>query len=79
MRVTEDMTTEGGALLATLADFTGLDDTGILVTQDGEHVIIEVDSTAYPSKKIRLTPDDAGDLACLIIRRASEARHGVPA
>jgi hypothetical protein len=69
------MTTEGGGALILLADFLGQDDTGIKVTTDGYgDVKIEVDSTAYPSKSIRVDPDTADELAQLIHLRAAEAR-----
>lgn len=75
MRVTEDMTTEGGSPLILLADFLGQDDTGVKVTTDGcGDVKIEVDSTAYPSKSILVDPDTADELAQLIHLRAAEAR-----
>lgn len=76
MRVTEDMTTEGGEPMLRLADFIGLDDVGIRVTQadaDG-HVKIVVNSTAWPNESIWLDPDDADQVADLIKVRAAEAR-----
>jgi hypothetical protein len=77
MRVTESMTIESGAPLSELADFIGLDDVGVQVTADFFGCVkIKVDSTAYPSKVIRLEPDDADALADLIKRKAAEARDG---
>lgn len=75
MRVTPEMTTESGARLDLLADFLGQDDIGVKVTADGRgNVKIEVDSTAYPPKRVCLDPDDADALAQLIHLRAAEAR-----
>jgi hypothetical protein len=77
MRVTESMTTEGGAPLSKLADFLGVDDTGIKTTQDGEHVRVVVDSTRLPNESIWLDLDDADAFADLIKQRVREARAGV--
>jgi hypothetical protein len=77
MRVTEDMKTEGGTPLIRDADFLGMDDVGIQVTQDGEGdgaVRIVVDSTAYPNEHVYLTPDDAEECGWLVIERANESR-----
>jgi hypothetical protein len=74
MRVTPDMTTEGGTLLIRDADFLGVDDTGIQSKQDAEHVRVTVDSTAYPNKTVWLDPDDAEALGLQLIAQAAEAR-----
>jgi hypothetical protein len=64
------MTTEGGARLDRLADFIGLDDTGFKITEDGESVVFEVDSAAYPSKTVRIDPDDI-DAVCERLKLAA--------
>lgn len=74
MRVTEGMTTEGGARLAEMADFLDVDDTGVQVTQDAVCVKLTVDSTAYPPHSAWLDPDDADALGDLLKLRAAECR-----
>jgi hypothetical protein len=75
MRVTPEMTTEGGGSLLHLADFTGMDDTGIKVTGDDRWgtVNIEVDSAIHPSKTIRMDPDDIDALCELLQEKKREA------
>lgn len=75
MRVTPDMTNEGGVPVITMADFLDIwDEEGCQVTQDGENVKVAVDTTIYPSHSVWLTPDDADGFADLIKQRAAEAR-----
>jgi hypothetical protein len=76
--VTEDMETELGAgrgSLLKLADLLGEDETGVKVEYEYDgSVRLKVDSTAYPSKSVWLTPDDADALADLIKAKAAQAR-----
>jgi hypothetical protein len=76
--VTQDMTTEGGASLAKLADFLGLDDTGLKITADEswEMVAIEVDSTATTSKTVRIDPADI-DAVCARLQACKAQALGV--
>jgi hypothetical protein len=76
MLVTPEMTTEGGESLSRLADLICVDDVGVQVTEDGEHVILVADSTAYPNVKARMDADDAERLAELLAMRARELRGG---
>ena len=74
MQVPADMRNEGGILVATMADFLDVDETGVqaVVVQDTVQLI--VDSTSHPAKSVHLEPDDAEALGYLLIMRARQAR-----
>jgi hypothetical protein len=74
MRVTPDMTTEGGSRLDKLADFLGLDDTGVQVSDDGDGVRLTTDSTATRGSSAWLNPEDALGVAWLLIEHAVKVR-----
>lgn len=75
MKVTEDMLTEGGGQLIKLADFIGLDDTGIQVIISQDMIKIIMDSFAYPNKSGWFTADDAEGIADLLKAKAAELRE----
>ena len=77
MRVTPDMTTEGGGKLIDLADFLGADGTGIKAVPDRGQVKIAVDSCMVPCEKIWLDPDDTRALALHLMEMADRAEAGL--
>jgi hypothetical protein len=76
MRVTEDMTTEGGAPLADLADFIGTDGTAVKVIRYNGEVRVTLGADVFPGKHVYLDPEDAMDLGLRIMQLAQLARRG---
>jgi hypothetical protein len=76
MRVTGDMTTEGGAALSTLADLLGEDEVGVQLTtaEVGDAARLAVDSTSTNAKHVYLDADDCDRLADLLRAKARELR-----
>jgi len=76
MRVTPEMTTEGGGRLDKLADVLDVDGRGARVTLDGleRHVKLIAASTEYPNLPLYFDADTADALGDLLKQRAAELR-----
>jgi hypothetical protein len=76
--VTQEMTTEGGAPLARLADFLGLDDVGLKIDADESWQVVSltVDSTSTRAEKVRLDPADI-DAVCALLQACKARALGV--
>lgn len=76
MRVTPEMTTEGGARLDRLADLLDVDGRGVRVafSERGDLVKLTAASTEWPAVSLYFDADDSEALGVLLIQRAAELR-----
>jgi hypothetical protein len=76
MRVTPEMTTEGGGRLDKLADFLDADGRGAKVafSERGDQVKFTAASTEWPAVSLYFDADDTEALGVLLIQRAAELR-----
>jgi hypothetical protein len=75
MRVTPDMTTEGGERLDKLADFLGTDRiTGVKIKDGYDDITFAVDSCRWPNEAITLDLDTAEAFAHDLLARVKRLR-----
>jgi hypothetical protein len=75
MRVTSEMTTEGGERLDKLADYLGTDGiTGVKIKDDYDSITFAVDSCKWPNEAITMDLDTAADFARDLLARVARLR-----